>query len=109
MRETNMKINFIKVSKLIWSIQPIYIIITIIVILISSLYPTISLLVMQTILNSLQSSNIRITELLVYVGIYISLDLSQTVLIACIGYYTEKYKAVIDLHVKSEILKKQVI
>ena len=61
---------------------------------------------MQTILNSLQSSNIRITELLVYVGIYISLDLSQTVLIACIGYYTEKYKAVIDLHVKSEILKK---
>ena len=106
MRETNMKINFIKVSKLIWSIQPIYIIITIIVILISSLYPTISLLVMQTILNSLQSSNIRITELLVYVGIYISLDLSQTVLIACIGYYTEKYKAVIDLHVKSEILKK---
>ena len=33
MRETNMKINFIKVSKLIWSIQPIYIIITIIVII----------------------------------------------------------------------------
>lgn len=99
-------LNFIKSIQLIWKIKPEYISITIFSMLINSIYPVISLTVMQTILNIVQSGNIKFKIIFIYIGIYISIDLIQTIISAISGYYIGKFNLLINLYVKKEVLKK---
>lgn len=99
-------LNFIKTLKIIWKVKPIYVFITIIVMFLDSLCPVISLTIMQRILNTVYAGNIRIKEVFIYLGIYIGIDLAQTIILALAGYFTGKYNLVINLYIKNEVLKK---
>lgn len=99
-------LNFIKTLKIIWRIKPSYVFITIVVTFLNSLYPAVSLIIMQRILNTVYAGNVKIKEVFLYLAIYIGIDLVQTIILAMAGYFTGKYTLVINLYIKNEVLKK---
>lgn len=104
--KTEARLNFAKALKIIWKVKPIYVFITITVMIVNSLFPVMSLSIMQRILNTVQAGNIKILEVFVYIGIYVGIDLTQTVMLAGAGYFIGKYNLEINLYIKTKILKK---
>ena len=104
--KTDICANFVNSIEIIWKIEPKYIVITFISMIINSLYPVTSLTIMQFILNMMQSGKTNYQSLIFYIIFYIALDLIQTILTAFFGYLISKYSLLINLYVKKEVLKK---
>ena len=75
-------------------------------ILILSIMPAISLVIMQKIINLLQLKNVEIKIILLLIAIYIFADIVAMLLQAFLNYYKMKFSCQFGLDLKEQILKK---
>ena len=104
--KTNMKNILIRTVRLIWRNDRKYIFVSSVSTILLALLPAMSLLTMQNIINLLQVGKIRINEIFMYIGIYISIDLFQTLIQSLVGLFNTKFRLNFNLMIKEKILEK---
>lgn len=110
MTDTEKKYNFFilfpRIVKSMFSVDKCYIFISSVVTVIQSLFPVLSLLIMQQIINLIQQGVQDIESLIRLVVIYVSIDLFSTVISGLMNYYTTKFSLKFNLYVKKLIMQK---
>lgn len=96
--------NLRKVCQEIWRVNPVYFFVTIFNSVISNILPAISLVVLQSILNTVQAPNIVIELVFRLVLLYVLIEILQTVLTNLITHFNTKFSLEFNLQIKSRIL-----
>ncbi|WP_461614771.1 ABC transporter ATP-binding protein [Clostridium sp. Marseille-QA1073] len=102
---TNIWRNLIKTIKYIYKVDKIYILITLISIVATGIFPTISLLLMQKIINLIQLGMKNLSLIFIYIA-YSGINLVQTIFQGLVGYFNTKFSFKFNLIIKEEILQK---
>lgn len=105
-KKINIITNLLRTLKYIRTVEKRYLLITVIFTFIVSIIPAISLVVMQNIINLLQSKINEMTIVFQWICVYVCIDLLDTLLKATYGYYNSKFSLKFNLVVKQIILEK---
>ena len=103
---TNIWDNLIKTTKYICKVNKIYIFVTLISTIVTGIIPTISLLLMQKIINLIQLGMGNLRLVFIYIALYSAVGLFQTIFEGLIGYFNTKFSFKFNLIIKEEILRK---
>ena len=103
---TNIWDNLIKTTKYICKVNKIYIFVTLISTIVTGIIPTISLLLMQKIINLIQLGMGNLRLVFIYIALYSAVGLFQTIFEGLIGYFNTKFSFKFNLMIKEEILRK---
>ncbi|GAA0117153.1 ABC transporter ATP-binding protein [Clostridium senegalense] len=103
---TNVWDNLIKTTKYICKVDKKYFIVTLISTIVTGIVPTISLLLMQNIINLIQLGMKNLSIIFIYIALYSGVDLAQTIFQGLVGYYNTKFSLKFNLIIKEEILQK---
>jgi len=96
--------NLIIIAREIWEASPIYILIVVFNNIITNILPVVSLIIMQSIINAIQTGNIILKAVLTLVFIYVFVELFQTILLNLISHYQTKFTLKFNLKIKNRIL-----
>lgn len=105
-KETGIWRILVRTVKLIGNTSRAYIFVLLGSTLLQSILPAVSLLIMQEIINSIQSDISNLEYLFTLVIIYVSIDLVQTVWQYVFGYYNTKISLTFTRWLKEQLLKK---
>lgn len=97
---------FPRILKSMFAVDKRYIFVSSTVTMIQSLFPALSLLIMQRIINLIQQGIQDIVFILQLVILYVSIDLLSTIIGGLMNYYTTKFSLKFNLHVKDSIMRK---
>lgn len=97
---------FFRITKGIIQTSKLYIPIMSIVMLINSLIPAASLLIMQQIINYIQTGNDDIISIVKLVIIYVSIDLFAIIINSFMSFFTSKFSLKYNLKIEKLILDK---
>ncbi|MBM7870398.1 ABC-type multidrug transport system fused ATPase/permease subunit [Clostridium pascui] len=103
---TNVWDNLIKTTKYICKIDKIYICVTLISTIVTGIFPTISLLLMQKIINLIQLGTKNLSIVFIYIVLYSAVGLIQTIFQGLIGYFNTKFSLKFNLMIKEKLLEK---
>lgn len=103
----NKKMNiFIKVFNLLWKESKLFIIFMILYTIISGILPSISLVAMQELINSLQMPLVNLQRIIKYIVIYLITDLVIMVLDICKKYFETQFNLKSSMNFNILFLKK---
>ena len=105
MDENDMRRNFKIIFKFIWEYDKLYILFSIISIIVDGLIPALLLLIMQKIINAIQTQD-GFNTILQFVIIYILLDLLKDIYSNFINYYNSKFEKNFELHMSTKLFNK---
>lgn len=97
--------NLTWILKSIWKIDKKYILISIITTGIGGIVSPVSLIVMQKIINSIQVGE-GSKSIFLYIGIYVGIDLLQTLYNNIVGFYNLKFSMKFEVKFSENIFKK---
>ena len=97
---------FLRSVRLVGNVSKLYFLVQFLSTFIQSICPIISLLLMQNILNSIQLNVINISITMVFIILYISLDIFQTLIRSITGLYLKKVELRFNLWIKDAVLNK---
>ncbi|QXM06242.1 ABC transporter ATP-binding protein [Crassaminicella indica] len=103
---TNIWENLIKTIKYIYKVDKRYFAVTLISTIVTGILPTVSLLLMQKIINLIQLGIKNIRQVFVYIALYAGVDLFQTIFQSLVGYFNTKFSLKFNLIIKEEVLRK---
>ncbi|MEG1311706.1 MAG: ABC transporter ATP-binding protein [Romboutsia sp.] len=95
-----------RVSKLLFSINRKYMIFLIIFTVLLGVFPSISILLLQKIINEVQIEGISLSDVSIYISIYILIDIVTSIISNVLGYFSFKLKYLVSLVVNKKILDK---
>lgn len=105
MDKNDMRRNFKLVFKFIWEYNKLYILFSIISIIVDGLTPALLLLIMQKIINAIQTQD-GFNTILQFIIIYILLDLLKEIYSNFINYYNSKFEKNFELHISTKLFNK---
>lgn len=102
----DIKYNIGRIYGVIWEISPFYIPLTVVITILMGIQPTISVIVMQNIMNLLQAGSAYFRNILFYVVIYIMIDILFSQIQNLYAYYTGVFQLKVSLVIGQKILEK---
>lgn len=102
----DIKYNIGKIYRILWEISPFYIPLTVVITILMGIQPSISVIVMQNIMNLLQVNNVRFQSVFLYVVIYIVIDILFSQIQNFHAHYTGVFQLKVSLEIGQKILEK---
>ena len=96
--------NLGTIAREIWKASPIYFLTVVFNNIITNILPVVSLIIMQSIINAIQTGEIILKAVLTLVFIYVFIELFQTILLNLISHYQTKFTLKFNLKTKKCIL-----
>lgn len=91
---------------LICSFKKSYMIITVSVTVIQGIIPALSMIIMQHIINMLQTGSQSISSFMIFIVSYVMLEVIESIISSTYGYYSFKFNEKFDKYVKLLLLQK---
>lgn len=98
--------NIKKASEYIFEYSKLYLLINIVVVFIQGSLPAIYIIVMQKMINLLQSNSNKFSEIMLFLAIYIALNILNITLISSYDYYKSQFIQRFDKHINLIMLNK---
>ena len=104
--KTNVAKNCFRTFLIIFKYSKLYVFIFYIVTIANNMFPVISLLVMQEIINMIQTSNQSLYQVFSFIFLYVLIDCIQTISNGWFNYYTTEFTLKFNASMGEKILKK---